>query len=170
MSEYLLVDGYNIINAWRDIFDVNNEPLEDCRDRLANILSNYQGLKKNNIILVFDAHLSKGAKEKEEIFDNMKIVYTKENETADNYIERFVHKLGNTHTIRVATSDYLEQTLVLSSGGIRMTPRELRAELEAASVAIGKITAPNRINRNLIESHIDPKMLEKLEELRRGKY
>ena len=87
MSEYLLVDGYNIINAWKDIFDPENEPLEDCRDRLANILSNYQGVKKNNIILVFDAHLSKGAKEKEEIFDNMKIVYTKENETADKYTE-----------------------------------------------------------------------------------
>jgi predicted RNA-binding protein with PIN domain len=170
LSEYLLVDGYNIINTWRDIFDVDTEPLEDCRDRLANILSNYQGLKKNNILLVFDAHLSKGAKEKEEIFDNIKIVYTKENETADNYIERFVHKLGNTHTIRVATSDYLEQTMILSSGGIRMTPRELRAELEAASVSIEMITAPNQIRRNAIETHINPELREKLEKLRRGKY
>lgn len=147
---------------------MDTEPLEDCRDRLANILSNYQGLKKNNLILVFDAHMSKGSKEKEYFFDNIKIVYTKENETADNYIERFVHRLGNTHTIRVATSDYLEQTMIFSSGGIRMTPRELRAELEAASGSIKRITAPNNIRRNAIETHINQELREKLEKLRRG--
>lgn len=168
--EYLLVDGYNIINAWDDIFDINGgEFLEDCRDKLASMLSNYQGVKKNNIILVFDAHLKKGVQEKEYIFDNIKIVYTKEGETADNYIEKFVHQLGNVHTIRVATSDYLEQTMILSNGGIRMPPRELREELEKANKDIKMVLFPNAIRTNDIGANIDPMLLEKLEEMRRGK-
>lgn len=169
--EYLLVDGYNIINAWDDIFGLSEgTPLEDCRDKLADMLSNYQGLKKSNIILVFDAYLKKGSQEKEYLFGNIKIIYTKENETADNYIERFVHQLGNTHTIRVATSDYLEQTIILNNGGIRVSPRELREELEAANRNIKPLLFPDRIKTNVIESHIDAELLEKLEELRRGKF
>lgn len=168
--EYLLVDGYNIINAWRDIFDVEGEPLEDCRDRLANMMSNYHGLKKVSIIIVFDAHLVKGSQEKDYFFDGIKIVYTKENETADNYIEKFVHRLGNTHTIRVATSDYLEQTMILSNGGIRMSPRELREELETATRNMKPVLFPNTVKTNALESHLKPELLEKLEELRRGKF
>lgn len=168
--EYLLMDGYNIINAWKDVFDVDGEPLEDCRDRLANLMSNYQGLKKYSIIIVYDAHLVKGSQEKEYFFDDIKIVYTKENETADNYIEKFVHRLGNTHTIRVVTSDYLEQTMILSNGGIRMSPRELREELLAAVRSMEPVLFPNRLKTNAIESHIKPELLKKLEELRRGKF
>ena len=168
--EYLLIDGYNIINAWKDVFSPDREPLEDCRDRLSHMLSNYQGFKKLNIIIVFDAHLVKGSKENNVIFDNLKIVYTKENESADNYIEKFVHKLGNIHTIRVVTSDYLEQTIVLSNGGIRMTPGELRGELEMASRDVRPILKRLGIRKNAIESHIKPELLEKLEKLRRGKF
>lgn len=168
--EYLLVDGYNIINAWSDIFDINGgESLEDCRDKLASMLSNYQGVRKNNIILVFDAHLKKGSQEKEYLFDNIKIVYTKEGETADNYIERFVHQLGNLHTVRVATSDYLEQTIVLNGGGIRMSSRELREEIERVNSDIKTVLFPNRVKSNAIGTNIDPVLLEKLEEIRRGK-
>jgi predicted RNA-binding protein with PIN domain len=168
--EYLLVDGYNIINAWDDIFNINGgELLEDCRDKLASMLSNYQGVRKSNIILVFDAHLKKGGQEKEYFYDNIKIVYTKEGETADNYIEKFVHQLGNMHTIRVATSDYLEQTMVLSNGGVRMPPRELREELETVNKNIKAVLFPNRIEANDIGTSIDPLLLEKLEEMRRGR-
>jgi len=168
--EYLLVDGYNIINAWRDIFDVEGEPLEDCRDRLANMLSNYQGFRRVNIILVFDAHMVRGSQEKEIAFDNIKIVYTKENETADNYIEKFVHKLGNIHIIRVATSDYLEQTMILSNGGFRMTARELREEIMRASATEKPAHKGKGMKSNAIESHISPELLEKLEKLRRGQF
>lgn len=168
--EYMLVDGYNIINAWRDVFNVDREPLEDCRDRLASMLSNYQGYRNLNIILVFDAHLLKGSQEKEINFDNIKIIYTKENESADNYIEKFVHKLGNTYTIRVVTSDYLEQTMVFSNGGIRMSPRELREELETADKDIKPLLKSRAVKSNVIESHIKPDLLEKLENLRRGKF
>ena len=84
--EYLLIDGYNIINAWKDLFKLESEPLEDCRDKLLAILSNYQGYRKLEIIAVFDAHQVKGSQEKHEIYDKIKIVFTKENETADKYI------------------------------------------------------------------------------------
>lgn len=167
--EYLLVDGYNIINAWTDTFNLQKESLEDCRDKLLNIMSNYQGFKKINIIVVFDAHLVKGSKEKHESFDNITVVFTKENETADNYIERFVHKMGNLHTVRVATSDYLEQTIVLSNGGIRMSPRELKEEVEKAAKGARLDLSSKPMKANDIMSRIDPELLEKLERFRRGK-
>lgn len=167
--EYLLIDGYNVINAWGDVFDLKNESFEDCRDKLLTIISNYQGYKKINIIVVFDAYRIKGSREKQERFDGLTIVYTGENITADNYIERFVYKMGNTHTVRVVTSDYLEQTIILSSGGIRMAPWELKEEV---------MLAPRKTNRgiikkidrvNTIEARIKPELLEKLEKIRRGK-
>ena len=114
--EYLVIDGYNLINAWNDIFDLENESLEVCRDKLVSMLSNYQGYKNINVIIVFDAHKVKGSKEKEETFDNIRVLFTKENETADNYIERFVYKHSSGNVIRVVTSDYLEQKMVLISG------------------------------------------------------
>ncbi|MCR4436834.1 MAG: NYN domain-containing protein [Clostridiales bacterium] len=168
--EYLIIDGYNVINAWGDVFDLKNETLEECRNKLLNILSNYQGYKKINTIVVFDAHLVKGSQEKQEIFDNLTVVFTRENETADNYIEKFVHKLGNTCTIRVVTSDYLEQTIILSNGGIRMTPWELKEEISLASrrADSGENRKIDRVNT--IESRIKPEMLEKLEKMRRSKF
>jgi len=164
-----LVDGYNIINAWTDTFNLQTESLEDCRNKLLNIMSNYQGFKKIRVIVVFDAHLVKGSKEKHETFDNITVVFTKENETADNYIERFVHNMGSLHTIRVATSDYLEQTIVLSNGGIRMSPRELKEEVERAAKNARLDMSSRPINANDIMSRIDSELREKLEKFRRGK-
>jgi predicted RNA-binding protein with PIN domain len=167
--EYLLIDGYNIINAWTDTFDLRRESLEDCRDKLLNIMSNYQGFKKINIIVVFDAHQVKSNKTKHESFDNLTVVYTKENETADNYIERFVYKMGDEHTIRVATSDYLEQRIVLSGGGVRMSPRELKEAVEQAGRNAKQELLNKPVKANDIMSRIEPELLEKLEKFRRGK-
>lgn len=168
--EYLLVDGYNIINAWGDIFNVSDEPLADSRDKLLEILSNYQGYKKINVIVVFDAHMVKGSMEKVENYDNITVVYTKENESADNYIERFVYKMGSTHTVRVATSDYLQQTMILSSGGIRMSQRELREEINAINKNIREEIAGDLKKNNTIMSNINKELLEKLEKMRRSKF
>lgn len=168
--EYLVVDGYNIINAWGDLFNLQEEPLEDCRERLLAILSNYQGYKKSNIIVVFDAHLVKGSREKQESYDNLTVVFTRENETADNYIERFVYRMGNTYTIRVATSDYLEQRMILNKGGIRMSPRELREEVLKASNNSKAESTGKAEKANTIMSRMGPEMLEKLERMRRGKF
>lgn len=168
--EYLLVDGYNIINSWNDFFNVETEPLEDCRQKLLNILSNYQGLKKTNIIVVFDAHLVKGSKHKEENYDNLTVVFTKENETADNYIERFVYRNASTNRVRVATSDYLEQTMVLSSGGIRISARELREEILMENNNVKKEMDLKPKKSNSLMSYVKPEILEKLEKMRRGKF
>jgi len=81
--EYLVIDGYNLINAWGDVFDVTGEPLEDCRDRLLHILSNYQGYKNIKVIVVFDAHHVKCGQENQMTFDNITVVYTRENKSGD---------------------------------------------------------------------------------------
>jgi uncharacterized protein len=168
--EYLLLDGYNIINAWNKVFNLEKESLEECRDRFLNIISNYQGYKKISIIVVFDAHLLKGSCEKEENFDKLKIVFTKENETADNYIEKFVYKLGATHTIRVVTSDYLEQTMILNKGGIRVSPRELYEEINVTDRETKVGPWFNSAKINSLMSNMKPELAEKLDKMRKGKF
>ena len=168
--ECLIIDGYNIINAWNDVFDVSGEPLEDCRNRLLAILSNYQGYKNIDIIVVFDAHQVKNGREKKETFDNLTVVYTKENETADNYIERFVRGMSGERTVRVATSDCLEQAIVLSVGGVRMPARELREEVEKVNLGAKTALLPNLTKTNTIMSHVNADILEKLEKMRRSDY
>lgn len=167
--EYLIIDGYNVINSWKEIFDLNNKSLEDSRDKLLNILSNFQGYKSINLIIVFDAYLVNGSQEKQESFDNITVVYTKENETADNFIEKFVHKYGRIHTIRVVTSDYLEQTIILSKGGIRMHPRELREEISQINKTGLDVMNGTYHNDNSIASNVKPELRERLENIRRGK-
>lgn len=168
--EYLLVDGYNVINAWGEILDLKNSTLEDCRDKLLNMLSNYQGYKNSNIIVVFDAHMVKGSQEKVEKFDNLTVVFTKENETADNYIEKFVYRLGDTHIIRVVTSDYLEQTMILSSGGVRITPKEFYREMMMVTQGKTAFEKKRQAKNNTIESNLSPDVLEVLEKIRRSKF
>ena len=121
--------------------------------------------------MVFDAHLIKGCKGHKETFDNLKIVYTKENQTADNYIERFVYKLAASHRIRVVTSDYLEQTIVLSNGGIRITPRELRDEVNLTGKSLKAcIDKDAKSSTNSIFANIKPQQLEILDKIRKGKF
>ena len=167
--EYLIIDAYNVINAWTDIFDLKRESLEECRDRFLNILSNYQGLNRTNIIVVFDAHLVKGSQLKEENFDGLTVVFTKEGETADNYVERFVHKYSSMYTIRVVTSDYLEQRIVLGNGGVRMSPTELKNEVNKSNRGWGKYVEPSHSKTDDIMSRVKPEILEKLEKIRRSK-
>lgn len=166
--EYLLIDAYNVINSWDDIFDMRKDSLEDCRDKLLNILSNYQGFRNVKIYVVFDAHMVKGRRYKEETFDNLTVVFTKENQTADNYIERFVYNLGNTHTIRVVTADYLEQTMILRSGGARMTPKELREEIKLTTKHDKSRYTNKKSSINGLFSNVDSSTLEELEKLRRS--
>lgn len=170
ISEYLLVDGYNIINAWTDLFNTKKEDFDFCRDRLLAMLSNYQGYKKSNIVVVFDAHLVKGGSERVEDYDNITVVYTKENETADSYIERFVYKMVDKHTIRVATADYMEQRVILNIGGIRMSARELKEEVLSVSHKKRQDTKVILGKSNTIMSNVSPELLKKLEDMRRGKF
>ncbi len=127
--EYLLVDGYNIIFAWDELKAIARDSLDSARQRLIDILSNYQGFKKCRMIVVFDAYKVKGGKEHVTEEHGVSIVYTKEAETADMYIERVTHKLCKDARVRVATSDGLEQIIILGNGACRVSASEFRREI-----------------------------------------
>ncbi len=134
--EYLLVDGYNIIFAWEDFKEVNSEILDHARNRLINRLSNYCGVRKCELILVFDAYKVKGNPGSVEKIDNINVVYTKEAETADMYIERVTHELGKKHRVRVATSDSVEQIIIMGKGAQRISASAFLHEVELVEAAI----------------------------------
>ena len=135
-TEYLLVDGYNIIFAWDDLKALAADSLEHARDRLLAVLQNYQGYKKCEVILVFDAYKLKGHGRETEQHGNISVVYTKEAETADAYIERVSKQLLKENRVRVATSDALEQLIILGNGAVRVSAREFQAEVRAAEAEI----------------------------------
>ena len=124
-KEFLLVDGYNIIHAWDELKELAEDvSLESARQRLMDVLSNYKGTSKATIILVFDGYLVKGNIGTVYEYNNIYVVYTKEAETADHYIERVVTSLPKHYKVRVATGDGLEQLIIYGQGAIRMTARE----------------------------------------------
>jgi small GTP-binding protein len=127
---YLLVDGYNIVFAWEDLNEIAQDDIEAAKIKLLDILCNYQGIEKCKIIVVFDAYRVQG--HLTEIFDynNIHVVYTKEAETADQYIEKFVHKHHGTYNVTVATSDSLEQIIIRGKGANLLSAKELKKEIE----------------------------------------
>lgn len=131
-EEYLLVDGYNIIFAWDSLKDLAKVNLDSARGKLMDILSNFQGYRKMRLILVFDAYKVKGNPGSTVRYHNIDVVYTKEAETADQYIEKVTHEIGRKYRVRVATSDGLEQLIIMGAGAIRMSARELFEEVMAA--------------------------------------
>ena len=138
-KEYLLVDGYNVIFSWNNLKDITTEDLDAARNTLINILCNYQGYKRCEVILVFDAYKVKGNNREVEKVNNINIVYTKEAETADLYIEKVSHELAKKHRVRVVTSDALEQLIILGNGALRVSSREFLAEIEQAEEDIREI-------------------------------
>ncbi len=132
-EEYLLVDGYNIIFAWEELSGLAGADLNAARGRLMDILCNYQAYRKMQLILVFDAYRVKGNPGSVEHYHNIDVVYTKEAETADQYIEKVTHEMSRkNHRVRVATSDGLEQIIIMGAGAIRVSARELLEEIRAA--------------------------------------
>lgn len=128
-KEYLFVDGYNIINSWSILKEKQLVSLEEAREELLEILSEYQSYSGIIIIVVFDAHQVKGNTGNEEIYKGIRVVYTRENETADHFIERTLNEIGRIKRVRVATSDWMEQQIVLARGGTRISARELEVEI-----------------------------------------
>ena len=128
--EYLLVDGYNIIFAWDELNALSKESLDAARHRLMDILCNYQGFKKCVLILVFDAYRVPGSPGSIEQYHNIHVVYTKEAETADMFIERVTHEIGKNRRVRVATSDGMEQIIILGHGALRVSARMFHEEVQ----------------------------------------
>lgn len=128
-KEYLLVDGYNIIFAWEDLNELAKVNIEAARSKLMDILCNYQGYKKCTLILVFDAYKVEGNQGSIQKYHNIHVVYTKEAETADQYIEKTVHEIGRKYHVTVATSDAMEQVIILGQGASRMSAKNLLEEI-----------------------------------------
>ena len=135
-EEYLIVDGYNVIFAWDELKAIASDNLDGARDRLNDILCNYQGYKQCHLIVVYDAYKRKGGAGSEQDYHNIHLVFTREGQTADMYIEEFVRSLGKKVKVTVATSDSLEQLTVSSGGALRMSSAELLLEIRAAERVI----------------------------------
>lgn len=138
-TEYLLVDGYNVIFSWDKLKALAQDNIDGARNALINILCNYQGYKKCEVILVFDAYKVKGNAREVEKVNNITIVYTKEAETADMYIEKASYKLAKNNKVRVVTSDALEQLIILAGGALRISSREFLYEIQQAEEDIRNI-------------------------------
>ena len=137
------MDGYNIIHAWEELKALSQGNLQSARDRLMDILSNYAGYTGENVILVFDAYKVNGGRERTFKYNNISVVYTKEAETADLYIEKAAHELGKKHRVTVATSDGIEQVIIFGAGAIRLSALNLEERIrdmeKEISGKLGKI-------------------------------
>ena len=134
--EYLLVDGYNIIFAWDDLAAIAKEDMDLARSRLVNLMCNYRGLHRCEVILVFDAYRIKGNTGSVETVNNISVVYTKEAETADSYIERTTHELSKNYRVQVATSDRMEQLIIIGNGAMRISADAFRKEVDRTEAAM----------------------------------
>lgn len=170
MGEYLLVDGYNVIFAWEDLKELAKVNIEGARNKLMDVLCNYQGFKKCNLILVFDAYKVQGQELGVQKYHNIYVVYTKEAETADQYIEKVVHEIGRKYHVTVATSDNVEQVVTLGQGGKLLSARELRTEVEEVQRQIREeyLNRPQK-GKNYLFDYLDEEISGQMEEVRLGK-
>ncbi len=144
LPECLLVDGYNIIFAWEELRELAERSIDGAREALIEIMANYQGWRGCGVIVVFDAYKVKGGTEHIEEHGDLKVVYTKEAETADTYIERTTYRIGKKYHVRVATSDRLEQMIILGNDAFRVSARDLKAEIEEADELIAGLLQDRR--------------------------
>jgi uncharacterized protein len=166
----IFVDGYNVINSWPQLRDIKNFSYESARAKLIDMLQNYSTFTGWNIIIVFDAHMVKGSLEKKERYGNLTIVFTKEGETADNYIERLVNNIGRTLEVYVVTSDSLEQQVTFQRGAARISSLEFYHSVTKESNKLVKnYEIRYSSNKNVVEENIDKESAEKLEKIRRSK-
>lgn len=169
-EEYLLVDGYNVIFAWEELRELAEVNLHAAQDKLMDILSNYQGYKKCTLILVFDAYKVEGHNEEVLKYHNIYVVYTKEAETADQYIEKTVHKIGRQHQVTVATSDGLEQIIIMGQGAQRLSAKGLKEEIDEANRQLRLDWHQHRqSSKNYLFDHISEELAQEMEQVRLGK-
>lgn len=169
-NNVLLIDGYNIINAWEFLAKAANENLEDARFKLNNMISEYADYNGIQTYIVYDAYKVKSVVNRVEKMKNLTIVFTKENQTADSYIEKFIHdyKYKRNSIIRVATNDLVEQNMILGKGAARLTARELLLEVRKSKEDIKHTIKQNNDTRYTFEQSLDKETYEKLEKIRRG--
>ena len=169
-KEYLLVDGYNIIFAWEDLNELAKVNIEGARNKLMDILCNYQGYKKCTLILVFDAYKVEGGQGSVQKYHNIHVVYTKEAETADQYIEKTVHEIGKKYHVTVATSDALEQVIILGQGADRLSARNLREEIQRMKEEIREdYIEKQKKSGTYLFDHLPEELSDLMEDVRLGR-
>jgi predicted RNA-binding protein with PIN domain len=165
-KEYLLIDGYNIIFAWDDLKELAKENLEAARSKLIERIAGYKIFKDFEVIVVFDAYKVKVNRGEVENIDGICVVYTKEAQTADSYIEKTAKELSKNYKVTVATSDGLEQIIIFGSGALRLSANALRAEVESVEANVRSIVEQCNIEaENLDFLRV---IREKLEEIEKG--
>ena len=169
-KEYLLVDGYNIIFAWEELNELAKASIDAARNKLMDILSNYQGFSGCTLILVFDAYKVKGNQGEVQKYHNIYVVYTKEAETADQYIEKTTHEIGRKYKVTVATSDALEQVIVMGQGAYRISARDFYEEVERTEKQIREINERDRGEKiNYLLDYAREEDAREMEKVRLGK-
>jgi len=166
----IYVDGYNVISSWHELREAKEYSLEAAREKLIEILQNYSTYKGYKLFLVFDAHLQRGSLEKKERkSSNFIVVYTKEGQTADSYIEKAVNNVGRKIDVTVVTSDSLEQQLAFQRGATRMSSIEFYFEVIKVHEAIRKQTEKKAVDkRNLLKDRLNENVIEQLEKIRKS--
>lgn len=170
IKEYLLVDGYNLIFAWDELKELARDNLEAAKNKLMDILSNYQGYKQCALILVFDAYKVEGGDHVIQQYYNIPVIYTKEAETADQYIEKVVHELGRKYHVTVVTSDGVEQVITAGQGATIISSREFVKEIEEVNEQIREEWNQKRqTNKTYLFDYMDDELAADMEEIRLGK-
>lgn len=170
VQEYLLVDGYNVIFAWEDLKELAKVNIESARNKLMDILSNYQGFKKCVVILVFDAYKVDGDTLEIQRYHNIHVVFTKQAETADQYIEKVVHQIGRKYHVTVVTSDGVEQVITQGQGGTLISSREFKEEVEIVRRQIEEEVRSRREgDKNYLFDHMDRELADEMEDIRLGR-
>lgn len=168
-KEYLLVDGYNIIFAWEELNELAQVNMDAARGCLQDVLCNYQGIKKCELILVFDAYKVEGFSGEIQKYHNIHVVYTKEAETADQYIEKVAHEIGRKYLVTVATSDGTEQVIIRGQGCHLLSAKELKEEVEFANKELRQYYSENTsLERNYLFQYLDKDTARQMEEVRLG--
>lgn len=162
VKEYLFVDGYNIINSWDSLKKISKNNIQEARDELIEIMAEYKHYSGIEVTIVFDAYQVKGNWGNEEIYKGIKVVYTKEHETADQYIERTLDQIGRIKRVRVATSDWVEQQIILGRGGTRISARELEIEIYNEKKSIKRKGAIENKKNDLMLGRLDEDTIRKL--------
>lgn len=169
-KEYLLVDGYNIIFAWEELRELAKINIDGARGRLMDILSNYQGIRKCTLILVFDAYKVEGFPGEIQQYHNIHVVYTKEAETADQYIEKVAHEIGRKYEVTVATSDGTEQVIIRGQGCHLLSAKELHTEIVLAQKELRENHMEKaESTKNYLFHYLDEETAKEMEEVRLGK-
>lgn len=168
-EEYLIIDGYNVLNAWPELIELKEKSFEHARERLIMTLSDYQALKGCRVIIVFDAHQVKGGDRRVEKYDYLTVIYTQEGETADMLIEKLVSRLPQAAEKYVVTSDRLEQGIILGKGAYRCTARELYQEVVLSRRESQRFFQGGTIASEPLDGRLNEEVREILEKWRRRK-